>query len=755
MKKIFLTLLTAVSFFAATAQESKTMYVMKDNAILFEYVVSEIDSIIFYKPAGTTPVIPENGVLINGVLWATRNVDASGTFVDNPEDFGKLYQWDSNVSWTSTDPMISSNGDTEWDMNYLSGTTWEKFNDPSPAGWRVPTHEEHLTLLDTEKVSSEWFILNGVTGRKFTDIATGNSIFLPAVGFRVYGDYGALEDTGERGYYWSSTQNESNDYEAYTLGFNDEEYGAYFYDSGWRLDGFSVRPLAENTVVLPVVTSVSLSKETLILNIGDDHTLTATVLPENAIDKTVTWTSNDNTKAIVVDGKVTALAEGTVAITAKAGNVTATCTVTISTPIIAVTGISLDKTTLSLSVGENYTLTATVTPTNATDRAVTWTSSNNSIASVDNNGKVTAIAAGTVTITAKAGNETATCTVSCTSSSTGYSGGNGSEANPYLISSKANMEWLANRVNAGTNYSGSYFLLTRDLTGENDTITSIVGSNYSSRFSGIFDGDGYEIAIKLIASGEGNNSVGLFGIISNAKIKNLGVSGYITHNAGGGYVGSICGQMYQNNTISSCYSKVNIFSSTNQSEHNVGGICGFSGIGTNDNNLIINCYNTGNIRVENVGNSAHVGGIIARCNGSGSNVIANCYSTGEIFTTRGDNQNIAFYAGGICGYYGSVENCFTAMQGNGIINSMNTSIGRSLTGRIAQEQTQLTNNYAYDMTIVNGEAISSLDENGKHGKDTELEYFKNQSWLESILEWDFANVWKMSVSGFPILKMER
>jgi uncharacterized protein (TIGR02145 family) len=331
MKKIFLTLLTAVSFFAATAQESKTMYVMKDNAILFEYVVSEIDSIIFYKPSGTTPVIPENGVLINGVVWATRNVDASGTFVDNPEDFGKLYQWDSNVSWTSTDPMISSNGDTEWDMNYLSGTTWEKFNDPSPAGWRVPTHEEHLTLLDTEKVLSEWFILNGVTGRKFTDIATGNSIFLPAVGFRVYGDYGALENAGGGGYYWSSTQNESNGYEAYTLGFNDEEYGAYFYDSGWRLDGFSVRPVSESTVVLPVVTSVSLNRITL--NIGEDHTLTATVLPENTTDRTVTWTSSNNSIATVDNnGKVTAIAEGTVTITAKAGNQTATCIVTVIAP---------------------------------------------------------------------------------------------------------------------------------------------------------------------------------------------------------------------------------------------------------------------------------------------------------------------------------------------------------------------------------------------------------------------------------------
>jgi hypothetical protein len=58
------------------------------------------------------------------------------------------------------------------------------------------------------------------------------------------------------------------------------------------------------------------------------------------------------------------------------------------------------------------------------------------------------------------------------------------------------------------------------------------------------------------------------------------------------------------------------------------------------------------------------------------------------------------------------------------------------------------------MTLVNGEAISNLDENGKDGKDIELEYLKNQSWLSSTLGWDFENVWKMSANGFPRLKMQ-
>lgn len=160
------------------------------------------------------------------------------------------------------------------------------------------------------------------------------------------------------------------------------------------------------------VTEITLNKTELALNEGGSETLVATVKPNNATDKTVTWSSS-NTAIATVDenGKVTAVKEGTATITAKAGEKSATCTVTVSKNIIAVTSITLNKTTLSLTEGESETLTATVKPDDATDKTVTWSTSDSSIATVDQNGKVTAVKAGSATITAQAGEKSATCNV--------------------------------------------------------------------------------------------------------------------------------------------------------------------------------------------------------------------------------------------------------------------------------------------------------------------------------------------------------
>ena len=166
------------------------------------------------------------------------------------------------------------------------------------------------------------------------------------------------------------------------------------------------------------VTGVTLNKSTLALEVGGKETLTATVSPSNATNKTVTWSSDKTSVATVSDGTVTAVAAGTATITVTTadGNKTASCTVTVTNPSpskVAVTGVSLDKASLTLDVGGTATLTATVTPSNATDKTVNWTSSNTGVATVDANGKVTAVAAGIATITVKTkdGEKTAPCIV--------------------------------------------------------------------------------------------------------------------------------------------------------------------------------------------------------------------------------------------------------------------------------------------------------------------------------------------------------
>ena len=175
--------------------------------------------------------------------------------------------------------------------------------------------------------------------------------------------------------------------------------------------------------VVPVA-GITLDKTTASVEAGKSLTLTATVTPDNATDKTVTWTTSDQSVATVdLTGIVIGIKAGTATITAKAGEKTATCTVTVTAAstepeVVPVTGITLDKTTASVEAGKSLTLTATVTPDNATDKTVTWTTSDQSVATVDLTGIVIGIKAGTATITAKAGEKTATCTVTVTAAST-------------------------------------------------------------------------------------------------------------------------------------------------------------------------------------------------------------------------------------------------------------------------------------------------------------------------------------------------
>lgn len=160
------------------------------------------------------------------------------------------------------------------------------------------------------------------------------------------------------------------------------------------------------------VESVSLSQPTAEMLVGESVQLSATVLPSNATDKTVIWASSKQSVATVTEsGRVTAIAEGVSTITASASGKSATCMVTVSKGYVAVSSVTLNKSELILEEGGSETLVATVSPDNASDKTVTWESSNTSIAMVDENGKVSAIKEGSVIIKAKVKSLDASCSV--------------------------------------------------------------------------------------------------------------------------------------------------------------------------------------------------------------------------------------------------------------------------------------------------------------------------------------------------------
>ncbi len=175
-----------------------------------------------------------------------------------------------------------------------------------------------------------------------------------------------------------------------------------------------------NAPAAPIpVTAIALNKSTTTIAIGDSETLTINYTPADAnTGKAVNWTSS-NTSVATVDnsGKVTGVAAGTATITATSttdASITASCNVTVQA--VAVTGVSINPTSANLQIGGSTDLTYTISPANATVKTVSWSSDNTNVATVDANGKVTAIAAGTATITVTTtdGGKTATCSVTVT-----------------------------------------------------------------------------------------------------------------------------------------------------------------------------------------------------------------------------------------------------------------------------------------------------------------------------------------------------
>lgn len=355
---------------------------------------------------------PEPVDLGLSVKWANYNVGAS-----KPEDYGDYFAWGetspkTEYKWANYLYGTAKNGPfSKYVLNSDYGTVDYKLvldleDDAAHANWggdwRMPTKEEVDELMT--QCTWAWTTRNGING--YTVTGNGNSIFLPANGMRST----SLADEGTVGNYWSSSLSGDGTYYSISPYFSQS-----YKKSGncYRYFGLGVRPVFGAVVPVSEITM----PETFILTMGktESATLTATVLPDNATYKNLTWVSSDESVAIVdANGTVTAVALGTSTINVYTadGLTSAQCTAYVNQPIES---ISLDKESLDIYVGdEPIALVATVLPNEFTRKDYTWTSAYPSVAAVDIDGKVTAVSRGstTITVTANDGsNVSATCMV--------------------------------------------------------------------------------------------------------------------------------------------------------------------------------------------------------------------------------------------------------------------------------------------------------------------------------------------------------
>ena len=320
--------------------------------------------------------------------------------------YSNIFEAKANLGGSENIKAVSFMTGSSTNLNYTVSVYTNLSDDTNPESGTLAAQKSGVTTYDGMYTVVLDSSVNINEGKKFSVVVEVNS----NSGKTAYLAYERSMQSGKAGY-WCTASVKANQ------SFINSPYNGWNDFSNKSYGGnFIIKAFTDNETTTVDVEKVSLNKSATTLTEGESETLTATITPSNATgDKTVKWSSSNEAVATVdSNGKVTAKKAGTAVITATSSNgKTAGCTVTVKQKEIAITGISLNKSTTSLTEGESETLTATITPSNATgDKTVKWSSSNEAVAAVDSNGKVTAKKAGTAVITATSSNrKTASCTV--------------------------------------------------------------------------------------------------------------------------------------------------------------------------------------------------------------------------------------------------------------------------------------------------------------------------------------------------------
>ena len=336
---------------------------------------------------------------------------------------------------------------------------------------------------------------------------------------------------------------------------------------------------------------------------------------------------------------------------------------------------------------------------------------------------------------------------------TEFSGG-GTEADPYLITSEADLKKLAELVNAATGtYNTSHYKLTAPVTLGNDWTP--IGNATATPFKGTFDGNGNTITFSLSVSGiesaDPAKPYGLFGA-NSGTIQNLGVAGSVTIDSDGYdvYFGSIAGYNLAGGVITDCFSSCDVSLTIDGYNLNpyVGGIVG-QNVGT-----LKNSYAVGDVMVT-VPGAAYAGGIV----GYNNKTIFNCYAAGNVNVTNESFVGIGT-AGGIAGYnyalssnVGNITNCF----------ALNEKITAVNVGRIAGlnntpsfgAKPKFSGNSAWDGMTLNGEAVTGGTAADKNGTNVASDAVWNNQATWETSGFDFTTVWEMGTAEdfkLPVLK---